>query len=121
MSTSNTRAKHVRSTVGTIVMALTFASVIGTISLVPALGQENNRRQGYQDGNRQQRLGYEERGWQQRRWQQRQWQARQRQDEGGWRVYQSHRYPVPLYVPPPVVYAPYRSPGVSLFFPFHLP
>src|SRR2546426_1758186 len=107
MNTSNTRLKHVSSTVGTIVMALTFASVIGTISLVPALGQENNRRQGYQDGNRQQRLGYEERGWQQRRWQQRrwqqrrwqprQWQARQRQDEGGWRVYQSHRYPVPLY------------------------
>jgi hypothetical protein len=111
MSTSNTRAKHVRSTVGTIVMALTFASVIGTISPVPVLGQENNRRQGYQEGTRQQRLGYEERGWQ----------ARQRQDEGGWRVYQSHRYPVPLYVPPPVVYAPYRSPGVSLFFPFHLP
>ncbi len=116
MSTSNTRAKHFRSTVGKIVMALTFASVVGAISLVPALGQDNNRRPGDQDDNRQQRQGYEERGWQQRQWQQRQW-----QDERGWRVYQSHRYPAPIYVPPPVVYAPYRLPGISLFFPFYIP
>src|SRR5437867_4399319 len=72
MNTSNTPAKHMRSTVSKIVMALTFAAVIGAISLVPALGQDNNRRQGYQDSNRQQYQGYEERGWQQRQWRQRQ-------------------------------------------------
>ena len=115
MSTSNTRAKHFRSTVGTIVMALTFASVVGAISLVPALGQDNNRRQGYQDGNRQQRQGHERQG------QQRQGQQRQGQGERGRRVYQSYSYPAPIYVPPPVVYPPYRPPGISLFFPFHLP
>ena len=103
MNTSNTRLKHVSSTVGTIVMALTFAAVIGTISLVPALGQENNRRQGYQ-----------ERGGQQHRWQQRQWQG-----ERGRRAYRPYGYSAPIYVPPPVVYPPYQSPGISLFFPFH--
>ena len=110
MSTSNTRAKHFRSTVGKIVMALTFASVVGAISLVPALGQDNNRRQGYQDGNRQQRQGHERQG-----------QQRQGQGERGRRVYQSYSYPAPIYVPPPVVYPPYRPPGISLFFPFHIP
>jgi hypothetical protein len=116
MNTSNTRVKHVSSTVGTIVMALVFAVVIGTISPVPALSQENNRRQGYQDGTRQQRLGYEESAWRQRRWHERQWQG-----ERGRRAYQPYVYSPPIYVPPPVVYAPYRSPGISLFFPFHIP
>jgi len=114
MSTANTRVKHVSSTVGTIVMALVFAVVIGTISLVSALGQENNRRQGYQEGNRQQRQGYQERGGQQHRWQQRQWQG-----ERGRRAYRPYGYSAPIYVPPPVVYPPYQSPGISLFFPFH--
>jgi hypothetical protein len=131
MSTSNTRAKHVRSTVCKIVMALTFASVIGVISLVPALGKDNDRRQGHQERGWHQRQGHQERGWQGRRWQARRWQARQwqarqwqtrqRQDRRGWRVYQRYGYAAPVYVQPPVVYAPYRSPGISLVFPFYIP
>ena len=114
MSTSNTRAKHVRSTAGKIVMALAFASVIGAISLVPALGQDNQRRQGHQEGSGQQYQGSQQRGWQQRQWQQRQWQG-----ERGRRAYQPYGYPAPLYVPPPVVYAPVPPPGINLFFPFY--
>jgi len=119
MSTSNTRAKHVRSTAGKIVMALAFASVIGAISLVPALGQDNQRRQGHQEGSGQQYQGSQQRGWQQRQWQQRQWQQRQWQGERGRRAYQPYGYPAPLYVPPPVVYAPVPPPGINLFFPFY--
>ena len=63
MNTSNTRVKHVSSTVGTIVMALVFAVVSGTISLVPAFGQGYERRQGQQEQGRYEREGHDERGW----------------------------------------------------------
>jgi hypothetical protein len=98
MNTLNTRAKHLSSTVGKIVMVLAFASVIGGLSMVPALGQDHDRRQGQQERGR-----YE----------------RERQDERGRRVYRPYGYSAPLYAPPPVVYPPYQSPGISLFFPFH--
>jgi hypothetical protein len=114
MSTSNTWAKHLRSTVGKIVMAFVFTSVISGIFLVPAFGQGYERRQGPQ------RQGPQERGWHARERQDaRRWRAREWRDARGRRAYRPYVYSVPLYVPPPVVYNPYPSPGISLFFPFH--
>jgi len=100
MRTSNTRVRKFSSTVGKIVMALVFASMIGGISIAPAFGKDknknNDRREGYYDQGR---------------------------NEHGRRTYQSHSgyyyYPAPVYAPPVVIYTPdpYQSPGISLFFP----
>lgn len=125
MSTFNTRAKHSRSTVGKIAMAFAFASVISGISLVPAFGQDYERRQGQrrpeQQRPEQQRPAPQERGWQARERQDaRRWHRREWRDARRWREYQPYGYSAPLYVPPPLVYAPPRPPGISLFFPLPL-
>jgi len=85
-------------------MALLFASVIGAISAGPALGKNDKRGQGPQ-----QRGWYDDRG----RHDNRRW-----HDDRGRRVYRPYRYrPAPVYAPPPVVYPPFQSPGISIFFP----
>ena len=97
MRTSNTRTRKFSSTVGTIVMALVVASMIGGISIAPAFGKDHDKRQGY----------YE------------------RGHDRGRRAYQQPRhyyYSEPVYAPPPVYYnpAPYQSPGINLVFPVHI-
>jgi hypothetical protein len=97
MRTSNTRAGKFISTVGKIVMALVFISMIGGTFITPAFGKDN-RRQGHQD-----RYRYEH----------------------GRRVYyypSRAYYPVPIYVPPPVIYDPYpyQSPGISIIVPIRI-
>lgn len=119
MNTLNTRAKHLSSTVGKIVMVLAFASVIGGLSMVPALGQDHDRRQGQQDRGRYERERQDERGRYERGRHERGRHERERYDKRGRRVYRPYGYSAPLYAPPPVVYPPYQSPGISLFFPFH--
>ena len=52
MRTSNTRARKFSSTVGKIVMALVFASMIGGISIAPAFGRDNDRREGHHERGR---------------------------------------------------------------------
>jgi hypothetical protein len=98
MGTLNMRAKKVGSTVGKILIALVFASMIGGISMTPAFGRDNDRREGYQDRGR-----YEH--------------GRRAHRPPPRRYYRG-----PVYAPPPVVYAPvpYQSPGISLFFPIHI-
>jgi len=122
MYTSNTRAKHWSLTVGKIVMALAFAAVLSGISLVPAFGQDYERRQGQQEQGRYAREGHDERGWR----------AREGHDRHRRRAYQAYRYAAPIYTPPPVIYRrppviytpppvvynPYPSPGISLVLPF---
>ena len=105
MQTLNTWATHVRSVVGTLVLALVLASVLGGISVVPAFGQE--------------------REWRAERWRERRAERAERWRERRaerWR--ERHAYPAyvppPVYAPPPVVYAPPPSPGISLFFPLHI-
>ena len=92
------------SIVGKLLMALIFASVIGGISAGSALGKNDNKGQGPQ-----QRGWYDDRSWHDnRRW----------HDNRGRRVYRPYRYqPAPVYAPPPVVYAPFPSPGITIFFP----
>lgn len=96
MTRSITWAKRVRWTAGNILLVLAVVSVIGGLSLGPALGEENDRRQGQQDrgGHAQDRHD-----------------NRNRHDDRDRRDYQ------PIYAPPPVVYVPAPSPGISFFFP----
>ena len=96
MRTSNTRARKFSSTIGMIVMALVFASMIGGIFAGPAFGRDYYDRRGryYQDGRY----------------------------VNGRHVYYRHYYSEPVYAPPPVVYYPdrYQSPGINLFFPIRI-
>ena len=96
------------STTGKILVALAFASMIGGLSVGTALGDDNDRRQAQQNRREQDR-----------REQYRRQQEVDRRDHGGWRDDRGgwHAYR-PVYVPPPVVYAPSPSPGISIFFPF---
>ena len=101
MRISNTQASKFRSTIGKIVMALIFVSMIVGISVAPAFAR---------DGGRGHRGGYYGRGY----------------GYGygyGYGMYQPYGYyPAPVYAPPPVVYAPapYMSPGISLVLPIHI-
>jgi hypothetical protein len=92
------------SIVGKILMALIFASVIGGISAGPALAKNDNKGHGPQQrGWQEDRNRHDNRGW---------------QDNRGRRAYRPYRYrPEPIYAPPPVIYAPDPSPGISIFFP----
>jgi len=95
--------KRVGSTIGKIVIGLAVVSAIGGISVGPAFGEDNHRRQ-RQRAHRSpvyQSYGY--------------------QPYGVYRpyVYPSYSYFVP--VPPPVVYVPPPpSLGFSLFFPIRI-
>jgi hypothetical protein len=79
--------------VGKIMMALVFASMIGSIYIAPAFGDDRRGR-------------HEERG---------------RYEHGRRGYYQPRAYyAAPVYAPPPVVYVPAPSPGISLVFPVHI-
>ena len=84
------------STAGKILMALAFSSMIGALSMGTALGEENGRRHEQQNRGGHERDRRDNDGW---------------RDDRGWHAYQ------PVYAPPPVVYAPVPSPGISIFFP----
>ena len=94
------RIKSSGSTVGKIVMAIVFVSMIGGVYIAPAFGKNGKDKQGH----------YQQQG---------------RYEHGqyvyvhGRRVYQPRPYyhPQPVYAPPPVVYYPEPSPGISLVFP----
>lgn len=97
MTTSITWAKTVSWTAGKILVVLAVASVIGGLSVGPALGEDNDKRQGQQDRGGHARDQHDDRN---------------RQDNRYRHDYQ------PIYAPPPVVYVPSPSPGITLFFPW---
>ena len=101
MKPSTTRARHGRSIVGKIVLALAVASVMVGVSMGPALSEDNQRRDRQQERN------------------QRVHQPSHRGHQPARREYQPYDYyapPAVIYAPPPVVYVPPPSPGISLFF-----
>ncbi len=98
MTTSMTRAKNVRATAGKMLLAVALASALGGLSVGPALGDDRDWRREQQN----------------RAWQQEQERARHERDRRDYHRRQTYR---PVYVPPPVVYVPAPSPGISIFFP----
>jgi hypothetical protein len=96
------------STAGKILMALSFASMIGGLSVGTTLADDRDGRQAQQNRREQDRREQDRRQQEVDRRDHGGW----RDDRGGWHAYQ------PVYVPPPVVYTPSPSPGISIFFPF---
>ena len=96
MKTSTKQARNFGPTIGRIVTALAFASLMGGIAMTPALGASKDRH---------------DKGWHKGEW-------KGDRDRREYRpVYQRPYYSPPVYVPPPVYYAPQQSPGISFFFP----
>jgi hypothetical protein len=91
MKTSTNQARNFRPTISKIMMAITLASVMGGISVTPALARDNDRR--------------DERG-------------RREQHRPVYR--HPYNYSRPVYAPPPVYYAPQQSPGISFFLPLDI-
>jgi hypothetical protein len=111
MKTSPTRTTTFHSVVGKIVTALAFASLVGGISIPPALADDGNRQwrhdRGKHEGNR-----HRDRDWRYQRYEGQYYRPRHYQ--------QPYYQPYEVYVPPPVIYSPPRSPGISLFFPIDI-
>lgn len=107
---------YCRSTGRKVVLALTFASLMGALSISPALAERDDDRgpgarrqvdQGRHLGQRARRGDRE--GYYYR--------------EGSYyrpEYRHPYTYAQPVYVPPPVYYEPRQSPGISLFFPLDL-
>jgi hypothetical protein len=95
MKTSTTQAENFRPTIGRIVTALAvIASVMGGMAMTPALSANDHHDKGGHKG----------------------------QDRRDYRPeyrpqYREPYHSQPVYVPPPVYYAPQQSPGISFFFP----
>ena len=95
MKTSSTWS--FRSIVGKIMMGFVLVAMIGSIDVAPALGKDNRGKQANRYENRRDRGHYVY--------------------ERGRRVYRPYGYRERVYVSPPVIYAPPRPPGFSIFFP----
>ena len=97
MKTSSTG--NLRPLVSKIMMGLALTTMIGITDVAPALARNDKH-----DNRR-----YEERG--------------RGHDRGhyvyerGRRVYRPYYYSEPVYVPPPVIYAPPPAPGISIWLP----
>ncbi len=99
MRTSKTRGRKFTSTIGKIVMALIFASMIGGTSGVWAQPRYDDRHPRPDEQRRYERRDRER--YEHRR-----------------RIYRRYVPPPAVYAPPPVVYAPPAPPpGISIFFP----
>jgi len=106
MNTVKTHSRTAGSIGGRLALGLALAAAAGTMAAGPALGEENHR-QGQQQARGHERDGHE-----------------MDRRAGGYRHgYQPRGYgygyggPV-IYAPPPVVYGPVPSPGISLVIPF---
>jgi hypothetical protein len=117
------------STTGRVLVAFAFASMIGGLTVGTSLGDDNDWRQAQQNRREQVRREQVHREEVRREEVRREQERREHErasrenrvwhDKGGWRDNRGvwHAYQ-PVYVPPPVVYAPAPSPGIHFFFPF---
>ena len=104
MKISTKQAGNFRPTIGKIVTALALVSVMGSMSMTPALSKDDGDRRGHAD-----------KGWHKGEW------RGDRRYEGRPVYWEPYVYAQPVYVPPPVYYyPPPPSPGVSLFFPLNI-
>ena len=115
MKPSIKQTRNFRPTISKIVMALAVASVLGGMSITPALA-DNDHRQVRRDigrhngewrGNRHLRRGYEQTYY-------------YSQPYYSQPYYPQPYYAQPVYAPPPVYYAPQPSPGINLFLPLNI-
>ena len=88
-----------RSVAGKIIMGLIFAALVGSINVVPALGDDHGRNGRY-DNRR-----YEHRG---------RGHDRDRYEHSR-RYYGPYGYRERFYAPPPFIYAPPPPPGIGIF------
>jgi hypothetical protein len=102
MRTSDDRTRKFSSTVGRILMAFVFVSMIGGISSVPAFGRDDHKQSGHHQSPRYKHYQHEDHRPEYRS--------------------RRHHYAPPVYAPPPLIYAPapYQSPGINLFFPIEI-
>jgi hypothetical protein len=89
-----------RSVAGKIMMGLVLAAMVGSVDVVPALGDDHERN-GKHDNSR---YEHQRRGLDRARY------DHSRRDYG---------YGERVYAPPPVIYAPPSPPGINIFLPFH--
>ena len=109
MKSAESRPKFFTTTGRRAVMSLALASILGCISISPALAERNNGQDRDQHGD------YGQRGW--RGNHHREWREHQ---HGYWsrsEYRQPYIYSQPIYVAPPAYYPPRRAPGVSLYLP----
>jgi len=100
MKTSTTQAGSILPALSKVVAALAVAAMIGGMAMTPAHADGKGR-------------GHDK-GWHKGHW-------TNNYDRREYRpVYREHYYSPPVYVPAPVYYYPYQSPGISLFFPLDL-
>jgi hypothetical protein len=92
MKTSSTWV--LRSIMGKILMGLVLTAMVGSIDVVPALGDDDHKRTGRHDNGR-----YEHRG------------------HGHGHDRDRRDYRPYGYVAPPVIYAPAPEPGINIFLP----
>jgi hypothetical protein len=110
MKSSIQQTRYCRSTGRKVVLALAFASLMGALSISPALAERDDGRGpgARQHVDQGRHLGQR---------------ARRGDREGNYYQPQYRRpytYAQPVYVPPPVYYEPRQSPGITLFFPLDL-
>jgi len=112
METLIQKTRYFRTTGSKVVIRLIFASAISVLSISSAFADRDN---GHGLGNRGDNRGHQE------------WRGDHDDDGYGYRrgeyrpgYQQPYTYAQPVYVPPPVYYAPQQSPGISLFFPLKL-
>jgi hypothetical protein len=93
---------NVRSIAGKVMMMLVLAAMSGAIDVLPAHSEDHGRRVERRDNDRNEQRG---RGYDR---------GRYNRDR---RNYRAPVYRERVYVAPPVIYAPPRPPGVSIFLP----
>jgi hypothetical protein len=90
-----------RSTCGRVMIGLALAAMVGGVFVAPAIADDHGGRGGRHDERRWEHRGH----------------GYDRGRHEGRRVYRSYGYVEPVYVAPPVYYAPPPAPGVSIFLP----